>query len=101
MEDYMSEIKSKTNVLINGVEYTLVHQEAEEYIQRIVLYLNNKIADVQRGSLKFKQSMELVLAAINITDELFKSQKNYMTLKNELNRLMDEYEDLKQSDKEL
>lgn len=100
-EDLMSEAKSKINVRINGTEYTLVHQETDEYIQRVVLYLNNKISDVQNGGLKLKESMELVLAAVNITDELFKSQKNYLALKNELNRLMDEYEDLKQSEKDL
>lgn len=97
----MSGSKSKINVRINGTEYTLVHQETDDYIQRIALYLNSKISEVQRGGLKLKESMELVLAGINITDELFKSQKNYITLKNELNRLMDEYEDLKQNNKHL
>jgi cell division protein ZapA len=101
MEEYMGESKAKINVRINGNDYTLVHQETDDYIQRVVLYLNNKIAEAAKGGLKLKESMELVLASLNITDELFKSQKNYMTLKNELNRMMDEYEDLKQNNKVL
>lgn len=101
MGDKMSGTKAKIDVRINGKDYTLIHQYTDEYIQRIVLYLNKKLEEVSKNGLKLSESMELVLAALNITDELFKSQKNYMTIKSELNRMMDEYEELKQNNKVL
>ena len=92
----MSE-KTKVNVQINGREVTLLHDEPEDYIQRIVLYLNNKISAITKGNVKMNESSELALTALNITDELFKAQKNYITVKNDAKRLMDEYEDLKRA----
>ena len=92
----MSE-KTKVTVLINSREVTLVHDEADDYIQRIVLYLNNKIQAITKGGVKMNEATELALAGINITDELFKAQKNYVAVKNDAKRLMDEYEDLKRT----
>ena len=92
----MSE-KVKITVQINGREVTLIHDESEDYIQRIVLYLNNKINLITNGNVKMNESSELALTALNITDELFKAQKNYITVKNDAKRLMDEYEDLKRT----
>ena len=89
--------KNKMNVQINGREVTLIHDEQEDYIQRIVLYLNNKIQAITKGSVKMNEAAELSLTAINITDELFKAQKNFVSVKNEAKRLMDEYEDLKRT----
>lgn len=63
--------------------------------------MNNKIADVSRGGLQLGEHIALVMAAINITDELFKTQKNFNTLKNEIKRMMDEYDKLKLEKQEL
>lgn len=92
----MSE-KQKMTVYINGREVTLVHDEPEDYIQRVVLYLNNKIQAIAKGGVKMNEATELALTSINITDELFKAQKNYVAVKNEVKRLMDEYEELKRT----
>ena len=92
----MSE-KTKANVQINGREVTLVHDESDDYIQRIVLYLNSKVQAITKGGVKMNEASELALTAINITDELFKAQKNYITVKNDAKRLMDEYEELKRT----
>jgi len=35
------------------------------------------------------------MASISIVDELFKTQKNFNTLKNEIKRIMDEYDKIK------
>lgn len=97
----MADNKSKITVRINDKDYTLIHEETEDYIQRVAMYLNNKIAAVSKGGLKLNESMEVVLASINITDELFKAQKNYVAVKNEVKRMMDEYEELKQTNSQL
>ena len=96
----MSE-KLKSTVVINGREVTLVHDESEDYIQRIVLYLNNKIQAVTKGGVKINEATELALTSLTITDELFKAQKNFVTVKNEVKRLMDEYEELKRTNSTL
>lgn len=93
--------KKKITVTINGRNYTLRHDETDEYVHRIVQYLNNKVADVSRGGLQLGEHIALVMAAINITDELFKTQKNFNTLKNEIKRMMDEYDKLKLEKQEL
>ena len=41
------------------------------------------------------------MASISIVDELFKTQKNFNTLKNEIKRMMDEYDRLKLEKQEL
>ena len=92
----MSE-KTKVTVQINGREVTLVHDESDDYIQRVVIYLNNKIQAIAKGGVKMNEAAELALVSINITDELFKAQKNYVAVKNEVKRLMDEYEELKRT----
>ena len=96
----MSE-KLKSTVVINGREVTLVHDESEDYIQRIVLYLNNKIQSVTKGGVKINEATELALTSLTITDELFKAQKNFVAVKNEVKRLMDEYEELKSTNSTL
>ena len=89
--------KTKVTVQINGRDVTLIHDEQDDYIQRIVIYLNSKIQSITRGGVKMHEASEMALAAINITDELFKAQKNYVSAKNEMKRFMDEYEDLKRT----
>lgn len=96
----MSE-KLKSTVIINGREVTLVHDESEDYIQRIVLYLNNKIQSITKGGVKLNEATELALTSLTITDELFKAQKNFVAVKNEVKRLMDEYEELKRTNSTL
>ncbi len=93
--------KIKSTVIINGREVTLVHDESEDYIQRIVLYLNNKIQALTKGGVKLNEATELALTSITITDELFKAQKNFVAVKNEVKRLMDEYEELKRTNSTL
>lgn len=93
--------KKKITVTINGRNYTLRHDETDEYVHRIVQFLNNKVAAVSRGGLQLGEQTALVMSSITITDELFKTQKNFNTLKNEIKRMMDEYDKLKLENQEL
>lgn len=81
--------------MINGKAYTLRHDEPEEYMHRIEHFLNTKVAAAAKADLRLEQQTAIVMAAISITDELFKTQKNFNTLKNEIKRMMDEYDRLK------
>lgn len=93
--------KKKITVSINGRNYTLRHDETDEYVHRISQFLNNKIAAVSRSGLQLGEQTAIVMSAITITDELFKTQKNFNTLKNEIKRIMDEYDKLKLEKQEL
>ena len=42
----MSSSKTDTQVVIGGKVYTLSGYEGEEYLQKIALYINNKIAEL-------------------------------------------------------
>ena len=92
----MSVYTNRITVRISGKDYTLIHDETDEYVHRIAHYLNTKIIEASKMGIQQGESTPLVLSALTVTDELFKSQKNFNTLKNEIKRMMDEYEKLKQ-----
>ena len=74
--------KNNTKVLINGQVYTLSGQESEEYIQKVALYINNKLEMLKKSDNGQMMSTRLlnVLLALNIADELFKERDTVSTL---------------------
>ena len=93
--------KNKIRFTINGKTYTLLHDEPEEYMHRIEHYLNTKVAAASKSGIQLGEQTAIVMASISIIDELFKTQKNFNTLKNEIKRMMDEYDRLKIEKQEL
>lgn len=78
--------KNKTKVLIGGNVYTLVGDESEEYIQRVALYINNKLDDLkssENGQLLNTKLMNIFLA-INIADDYFKEKQRVLELERDL-----------------
>ena len=63
--------KTKTVVRIAGNEYALSAEASEEYIHRIALYVDRKMSHIQRNRMDLSTAMIAVLAAVNITSELF------------------------------
>ncbi len=93
--------KNKIRFTINGKTYTLLHDEPEEYMHRIEHYLNTRVAAASKSGIQLGEQTAIVMASISITDELFKTQKNFNTLKTEIKRMMDEYDRLKIEKQEL
>lgn len=93
--------KSRIQLTINGKNYTLVHDETEDYMRRIEHYLNGKVSAAMKAGIQLNEQTAFVMASISIIDELFKTQKNFNTLKNEIKRMMDEYDKLKMEKQEL
>lgn len=87
--------KNKITLSIGGKNYTLVHDETEDYMKRIEHYLNTKIENSGKAGIQLGEQTALIMASISVIDELFKTQKNFNTLKNEIKRIMDEYDKLK------
>jgi cell division protein ZapA len=93
----MSSAKHYTEVLIGGKVYTLGGFEGEEYLQKISLYLNNKINECASSEGYRKQSADTrnILLAINISNDYFKAKKQADSLENDIEMKDKEMYDLK------
>lgn len=79
----------KVDVVIDGKNYTLVTKEAKENIKDIVEIFDRKIQEVKSDRLTFDR--QLILAGVNITDDLFKLARDYTKLKEETKEPLDKY----------
>lgn len=89
----------KVDVVIDGKNYTLVTKEAKENIQDIVEIFDRKIQEVKTSRLTFDR--QLILAGVNITDDLFKLAKDYNKLKKESKEPISQYPKVKKEVEEL
>ena len=89
--------KNKTEVLIDGKIYTLSGYESEEYLQRVVTYINNKLAEFKKLDGYGRQSKEIksILLELNIADDYFKAKKQVEMIEDELSQKDKELYDLK------
>ena len=74
----------RVEVKINGVEYVLVTNEPEEYVQRVALLVNKRMGQILEGNKTLSTAMTAVLTAINIADDLLKSEEANDSLREEL-----------------
>lgn len=91
--------KNDTKVLIGGNVYTLSGNESEEYIQRVALYINNKMEEVRRSDngKTLNTRLQSVLLAINIADDLFKSKETINQIEAKLKAQEEKAEALNQN----
>lgn len=86
--------KNKINVLIDGRNFTVVGNGSKEYVQMLASYVDEKIKEMTNKNDKLSGSMAATLAALNITDEFYKVNKELKTLKNQTKAPMEEYNTL-------
>lgn len=67
--------KIRVSVTILGKEYTIVSQVDPEYIKKAAEYLDLKMREVSDNYPNITEAKIAVLAALNITDELFQSRR--------------------------
>ena len=77
-------LKNKVEVKIGGKIYKLVGVDSDEYIQRIGLYVDKKMNEVQRVNTNLSTSMAAVLTALNVADDYVRSKENAQNLEREL-----------------
>lgn len=70
----MAELESVT-VKIFGSEYTLKGTADPEYVLKVAAFVNDRMNEVARGSSVASTAKVAILAAVNIADELFRSQE--------------------------
>ncbi|HBM75982.1 MAG TPA: hypothetical protein DD429_10595 [Clostridiaceae bacterium] len=68
---------NKVTVTINGNEYIIKGEESADEIMSIASYVDNEIKKINDQHERFNPTFAAVLAALNITNELFKCQKEY------------------------
>lgn len=76
-------------ITICGEEYTLVAEETPAYMQKVGGYVNDKMTEVMDAA-KVGRTDAAVLTAVNLTDELFKSQAAAEQLRGQIKGYLDE-----------
>lgn len=64
---------NRVNLTINSRQYTVVADESVEYIESLCNHINEKVENVIRGGQNIMGERPVVLAALNICDEYFKT----------------------------
>ena len=69
--------KRDIQVLIGGKVYTLSGYESEEYLQKIALYINNKMDEMDQipNYRRLSMDMQKTLLELNIADDYYKAKK--------------------------
>lgn len=70
----MENRKQSVTVNIFGEDYSIRGDSNDEYTKKVANYLNRKMKEVSDGLSNRSYSKVAVLAAMNITDELFKEK---------------------------
>ena len=89
--------KTSAEVIIGGKVYTLSGYEGEEYLQKVAIYINNKIneLDAVEAFKRFPADMKATLIHLNIADDYFKAKAYIEKLEKEIEVKDKELYDLK------
>lgn len=86
--------KRKIDVQIDGRNFTIVGVGSEEHIHRIASYVDKIIKEVGSKNDKLSQTMTATLAALHISDELSKKEKELNELEFKAKDPLDKYDDV-------
>ena len=78
--------KTDVQVLLCGKVYTLSGYESEEYLQKIALYINNKMTELNQmpGYKRMGSDMQKTLLELNMADDYYKARKRISELEADL-----------------
>ena len=93
--------KNKFTVAINSRQYTLVSAETPEYMKGLADHINEKIDYVRKYSDNVMGERPIILAALNICDEYFKTIQATITLNEQMERMNQKNEELSAENKKL
>ena len=93
---------NKIKITISNKDYTIVGTEPEEYIQKVGLYVDKKLKQVEEmGNNKLSTVKIHALGAINIADDFFKEQNKSTNLKGKVLALEKQLREFNQKIKSL
>lgn len=89
--------KNYTEVLIDGNIYTLGGSEEQEYLQKVAVYINQKIGilKAQPGFTRQNKDYQEVMIYLNLADDYFKTLQEAKMLRAQKNDLEKEIYSLK------
>lgn len=89
--------KNYTQVLIDGNIYTLGGSEEQEYLQKVAVYLNQKIGilKAQPGFTRQNKDYQEVMIYLNLADDYFKTLQEAKMLRAQKDELEKEVYSLK------
>lgn len=78
--------KTDIQVIIGGKVYTLSGYEGEEYLQKIALYINNKMAELNEtpNYRRLNSDMQKILLELNMADDFYKAKNQIESLESEI-----------------
>ena len=80
---------NRITVSICGDEYTFVAEESTAYMEQVAALVDKKMGEVIAGA-KVGRSDAAVLAAVNLADELLKSEQTAENLRRQVKDYLDE-----------
>ena len=80
---------NRTDVTINGTDYTLISEESPSYMQKVAALVDEKMTDILSSG-RVSRMDAAVLAAANLADELLKQQSAAENLRRQLKGYLDE-----------
>lgn len=92
---------NKVTFTINSRQYTVVADESVEYIEGLCNHINEKVENVIHAGQNVMGERPIVLAALNICDEYFKSVDSGKMLKENAERLNEKNQKLQQTIRQL
>ena len=91
---------NRVTMNICGEDYTLVAEESAVYMEKVGTMVNDKMTELMESA-RVGRTDAAVLAAVNITDELFKAQEAAENLRRQLKVYLDEATQAKNEASEL
>ena len=82
-------MENRITVTIAGTDYTFTAEESPSYMQKVAAHVSEQMSAIMEGG-KIGRMDAAVLAAANITDELYKEQAVSENLRNQLKDYLDE-----------
>ena len=82
-------MENRITVTIAGTDYTFTAEESPAYMQKVAAHVSEKMSAIMEGG-KIGRLDAAVLAAANITDELYKEQAVSENLRHQLKDYLDE-----------
>lgn len=76
--------KNKVEVRIYGKEFTLKGEEPIEYLHKVAHYVDKKMAEISKNSVRMSAATTAILSAVNLADDYFKLQLSFTDINNKL-----------------
>jgi cell division protein ZapA len=74
-------VKRQVTVEVAGQKFTLKTEAEEAYVRSLAEFVSDKIGEARSGGRTFSTHALAILAAMNIADDLFRTQRDMTELK--------------------